>query len=113
MAIKPGTYDMIIQRRSDHSVSFELKDANNVAINLTGYSLASQVWDLGRSSKAADATVTVTSATGGTFTWKVTDTQTTNFSEAEYKYDILLTDGSGNKEFWVKGTIFMKEGYTA
>jgi len=113
MAIAPGTYDMTIQRRSDHSVNFEAKDSNNAAINLTGYTLASQVWDSGRTTKAADATMTITNATGGLFTWKVTDTQTTTFTSEEYKYDILFTDGSGNKEFWVEGTIYMSEGYTA
>tara|TARA_Y100001938_G_scaffold145662_2_gene222831 strand:+ start:1013 stop:1354 length:342 start_codon:yes stop_codon:yes gene_type:complete len=113
MAIAPGTYDMTIQRRSDHSVNFELKDSNNAAVNLTGYTLTSQVWDESRTSKAADATITVTNTTGGLFTWKVTDTQTTTFTATEYKYDILLTNGSGDKEYWVEGTIYMSEGYTA
>tara|TARA_R100001082_G_scaffold101701_1_gene71366 strand:+ start:267 stop:608 length:342 start_codon:yes stop_codon:yes gene_type:complete len=113
MAIAPGTYDMTIQRRSDHSVNFELKDSNNSAVNLTGYTLTSQVWDESRTTKAADATITVTNAAGGLFTWKATDTQTTTLTAAEYKYDILLTDGSGNKEYWVEGTIYMSEGYTA
>ena len=113
MAIAPGTYDMTIQRRSDHAVNFEAKDSDSAAINLTGYTLTSQVWDSGRTTKAADATMTVTNASGGLFTWKVTDTQTTTFTSDEYKYDILFTNGSGDKEFWVEGTIFMSEGYTA
>ena len=113
MAIAPGTYDMTIQRRSDHSVDVTLKDSNNAAVNLTGYTLASQIWDPGRTSKAADATVSVTSATGGTFTWSLTDTQTATFTADEYKYDVLLTNGSGLKEYWIEGTIYMDEGYTA
>ena len=113
MAIEPGTYDMTIQRRSDHSVDVTLKDSNNAAVNLTGYTLASQIWDSGRTSKAADATVSVTSATGGTFTWSLTDTQTATFTADEYKYDVLLTNGSGLKEYWIEGTIYMDEGYTA
>ena len=56
MAVAPGTYDMTIQRRSDHTVSVTLKDSGGSAVNLTGYTLASQVWDSGRSTKAADAT---------------------------------------------------------
>tara|TARA_R100001082_G_scaffold41712_1_gene22181 strand:- start:93 stop:434 length:342 start_codon:yes stop_codon:yes gene_type:complete len=113
MAIAPGTYDMTIQRRSDHSVSVTLKDSGGSAVNLTGYTLASQVWDSSRTTKAADATVSVTSTTGGTFTWSVTDTQTTAFTADEYKYDVLLTNGSGLKEYWIEGTIYMSEGYTA
>ena len=59
MAIAPGTYNMTIQRGSDHSIDMSLKDSTSSAVNLTGYTLASQVWDAERSLKAADATVTV------------------------------------------------------
>ena len=113
MAVAPGTYDMTIQRRSDHTVSVTLKDSGGSAVNLSGYTLASQVWDSGRSTKAADATVSVTNASGGAFDWKLTDTQTATFSADEYKYDLLLTNPSGLKEYWLEGTIYMDEGYTA
>ena len=113
MAISPGTYDMTIQRRSDHTVNVTLKDSNGTAINLTGYTLASQIWDTVRTSKAADATCTVTNASGGTFDWKLTDTQTATFTAEEYKYDVRLTNPAGLHEYWIEGTIYMSEGYTA
>ena len=113
MAVAPGTYDMTIQRRSDHTVSVTLKDSGGSAVNLTGYTLASQIWDSGRSTKAAVATVSVTSASGGTFDWTVTDTQTTGFTADEYKYDVRLTNPAGLHEYWIEGTIYMSEGYTA
>ena len=113
MAIAPGTYNMTIQRRSDHSVDVTLKDSDGSAVNLSGYTLASQVWDPDRTTKAADATVSVTSASGGTFTWSVTDTQTALLTLDEYKYDVLLTNPSGLKEYWIEGTIYMDQGYTA
>ena len=112
MAISPGTYNMTIQRRSDHSVDFQLIDSNSVNVNITGYTVASQVWNEERTSKVADATITVTSASGGAFTWKLTDTQTSIFLLSTYKYDILLINPSGDKEYWVEGTITMSEGYT-
>lgn len=113
MAIAPGTYDITIQRRSDHQVSVTLEDSGGSAINLTGYSIASQVWDAARTTKAADVTCAITSAAAGTWTWTLTDTQTTSFTADEYKYDVLLTNPSGLKEYWLEGTIFMDEGYTA
>ncbi|MBP98744.1 hypothetical protein CMK18_22580 [Candidatus Poribacteria bacterium] len=113
MAIAPGRYDMTIQRRSDHSVDVTLKDSEGSAVNLQGYSIASQIWDKEREIKAADATCVITSATNGTFTWTVTDTQTSNFYLDEYQYDVQLTDGAGLKEYWIEGTIFMSQGYTA
>ena len=94
MAIAPGTYDMTIQRRSDHSVSVTLKDSSNAAVNLGGYTIASQVWNTDRTTKAADVTCTITNAAGGAFDWKLTDTQTALLTLDEYKYDVLLTNGS-------------------
>mgnify|MGYP003132403633 CR=1 FL=1 len=113
MAIAPGTYDMTIQRRSDHNVSITCKDSDGAVINMAGYSIASQIWDSGRTTKAADVTCTYTNQTNGAFDWKVTDTQTTTFTADEYKYDLLVTDPSGLKEYWLEGTIYMDEGYTA
>ena len=113
MAIAPGTYDMTIQRRSDHNVSVTLKDSGGSAISLSGYSIASQIWDSGRSSKAADATISITNSDGGAFDWKLTDTQTATLTADEYVYDVLVTNGSGLKEYYIEGTIYMSEGYTA
>ena len=45
MAVSPGTYNMTVQRRSDHKIKLVFKDSNNSAINLTGYTVAAQVWD--------------------------------------------------------------------
>mgnify|MGYP003108679832 CR=1 FL=1 len=112
MAIAPGTYNMTIQRAADHNVSVTLKDSSNAAINITGYTIASQVWDSDRSAKAADVTCTITSTSGGTFDWKLTDTQTATFTADEYKYDVLLTNPAGLKEYWIEGTIYMDQGYT-
>lgn len=112
MAIKPGTLNMTILRRSDHSVNFELKDSNSAAVNLSGSQLNSQVWDSARTAKAADVSISITNASGGTFSWTLTDVQTATFTSKEYKYDILLTNSSGLKEYWLKGTITMEEGFT-
>lgn len=113
MAIAPDTYDLTIQRRSDHIFSVTLEDSGGSAVNLTGYTLASQIWDSERSAKAADVTISVTNASGGAFDWKLTDTQTATLTADEYKYDVLLTNPAGLKEYWIEGTIYMDEGYTA
>ena len=58
MAIKPGTYNMTVQRRSDHKIQLVFKDNNNAAISLVGYTVAAQVWDQPRANKYADFAVT-------------------------------------------------------
>ncbi len=113
MAISPGTYNFTLQRRSDHSIPLLFKDSNNNAINLTGFTVAAQVWEETRTTKYADFSVTYTDRTAGSVKISLTDTQTATFTPEVLKYDVLLTNGSGEKEYYLEGTIFVSEGYTA
>ena len=113
MAISPATYDMTVQRRSDHSIQLVFKDSSNNAIDLTGFTVAAQVWDEPRSNKYADFTVAYTDRVAGTVDISLTDTQTGTFTPEVLKYDVALTDTLGLKEYYLEGTIFVSEGYTA
>lgn len=113
MAIEPGTYNMTVQRRSDHSIQLVFKDSNNNAINLNGFTVEAQVWDEPRSNKYADWAVTYTNRVAGTIDIALTDTQTATFTPNVLKYDVLLTNQSGLKEYYLEGSIFVSEGYTA
>ncbi|QDP68208.1 MAG: putative L-shaped tail fiber protein [Prokaryotic dsDNA virus sp.] len=104
---------MRIQRRSDHSIQLVFKDSNNNAIALNGYTVEAQVWEETRTTKFADFAVTYTNRGAGTVDLALTDTQTATFSPNFLKYDVLLTDPNGLKEYYLEGDIFMSEGYTA
>tara|TARA_Y100000401_G_C8288223_1_gene207243 strand:+ start:247 stop:588 length:342 start_codon:yes stop_codon:yes gene_type:complete len=113
MAVTPGIYNMTIQRRTDHSIQIVFKDSNNNAIDLTGYTVEAQVWEETRTTKFADWAVTYTNRTTGTVDIALTDVQTATFTPNLLKYDVLLTNASGLKEYYLEGDIFMSEGYTA
>ena len=113
MAISPGIYNMTVQRRSDHSIQLVFKDSSNTAINLIGFTVAAQVWEETRTTKYADFAVTYTNRTAGTVDIALTDVQTATFTPEVLKYDVALTNGSGLKEYYLEGTIFVSEGYTA
>ena len=112
MAIEPGTYNFTLQRRSDHTIPLVFKDGNNNAINLTGFTVAAQVWEETRTTKFADFSVTYTNRSAGSVSITLTDAQTATFTPQILKYDVLLIDASGNREYYLEGTIFMSEGYT-
>ena len=113
MAVTPGIYNMTIQRRTDHSIQLVFKDSSNNAIDLTGYTVEAQVWEETRTTKFADWAVTYTNRTTGTVDIALTDVQTATFTPNLLKYDVLLTNPSGLKEYYLEGDIFMSEGYTA
>jgi len=113
MAIQPGTYNFTLQRRSDHSIPLLFKDGSDAAINLTGFTVEAQVWEETRTTKYADFTTTYTDRAAGSVSIALTDTQTATFTPDILKYDVLLTDPSGLKEYYLEGTIYVSEGYTA
>ena len=112
MSVQPGTYNITLQRRADYSVLLQFKDSSDAVINLVGYTAYAQVWNEGRTTKYADFAIAYTNRTNGQITISLTDTQTATFID-ELRYDVLLEDGSGNREYYLEGKITVSQGYTA
>jgi hypothetical protein len=111
MAISPGTYNFTLQRRADYGFTLQFKDSNNTAINLTGWTVAAQVWDQLRTKKYADFSIVYTNRATGTVNLNLTAEQTATFP-AEVYYDVLLTNPSNLREYYLEGVINVSEGYT-
>ena len=62
MSINPGIYNIKLYKRSDWSQSFVLKDSNNAAINLTGYTIASEFWNKERTKMHVAVTTAISDA---------------------------------------------------
>ncbi len=118
MAIIPAKKNFTVDRRADFALRLTFKDSNGDAIGLTGYTVAAQCWSADpktkkRITKYADWTVAYTNRTSGIVDISLTDTQTATFSLDELEYDVLLTEPSGSKNYYLEGTLFISEGYTA
>lgn len=111
MAIQPGIYDFTVQRSADHQLVLIFKDSAGTAINLTDWTVASQAWNQARTTKYADFTVAYTDRSAGKVTLSLSDEDTVDFPN-ELRYDVLLTNPSGLKEYYLEGTIFVDQGYT-
>lgn len=111
MAIEPGLYNFTLQRASDWSLDLELKDGDNDPISLVGYTVSSQAWDEDRIKKYADISIAYTDRANGKVKLSLTDDQTLLFPDS-LKYDVLLQNPSGLKEYYLEGTITVSEGYT-
>tara|TARA_Y100001937_G_scaffold16976_1_gene23409 strand:+ start:1043 stop:1381 length:339 start_codon:yes stop_codon:yes gene_type:complete len=107
-----ATKDFTIQRRADFPIRLIFKDANGTAVNITGFTVAAQVYDNDRSTKFADFSVVYTDRPNGTVDLKLSDTDTANFFLETLKYDVLLTDPNGDKMYYLEGTLFVSQGYT-
>ena len=113
MAIIPGKKNFTVDRRADFPIRLTFKDSTGSAIDLTGYTVAAQVWDVDRKVKFADWAVTYTDPSNGVIDLKLTDTQTDNFIVGTLKYDVKLTEPSGDEYYYIKGNLNVTQGYTA
>lgn len=105
-----------IERRADFPLSLTFKDSTGSAMNLTGYNVAVQCWNVinnKRKTKYADFGVTYTDRSAGKVDIKLTDEQTATFNVDELQYDVLLTEPSGDKFYYFEGTLFISEGVTS
>ena len=113
MAIIPGKKNFTIDRRADFPIRLTFKDSTGSAINLSGYTVAAQVYNEDRSTKFADWTVAYTDRTNGIVDISLSDTDTATFTPSILFYDVLLTEPSGSKNYYLEGKLFISEGYTA
>ena len=113
MAIIPGEKNFNVVKRSDFPLRLTFKDGDGNALSLNGYTVAAQVWDVDRKIKFADWDVTYTNRGTGTVDIKLTDTQTDNFIVGTLKYDVKLTEPSGDEYYYMKGNLNVSQGYTA
>ena len=113
MAIIPGKKNFTVDRRADFPIRLTFKDSTGSAINLNGYTVAAQVYNEDRSTKFADWTIAYTDRTNGIVDISLTDTQTATFTPSILFYDVLLTEPSGSKNYYLEGKLFISEGYTA
>lgn len=111
MATRPGTYNILLQRRADYQLPLQFKDCNENPINLTGWKVYAQVWDKGRTTKYADFAVTYTSRPDGKIEISLSRQQTTQLPDEAF-YDVLMENPSGVQEYYLEGSIYVSQGYT-
>ena len=113
MAIIPGTANFKLVRILDFPIRLTLKDSTGSSVNLTGYTIAGEVYNQNRTTKYADWNISYTNRANGIIDADLTDTQTTTFTPNELFYDIKYTQPDGKEFVYVRGTLFIIEGYTA
>ena len=112
MSVQPGQHNISVQRRADYNLSLQFKDSTGAGINLTGWTVYAQVWNVGPTTKYADFTVTYVNRATGSISIALTDTQTAAFPDEAY-YDVLLENPSTLREYYLEGIVYVSEGYTA
>ena len=100
-----GTYNFTIEQGTTFSRVLTLQE-NGSAMNLTGYSVASQMRSTHDSSSiVATFSGSVTNASSVQLTLSLTNSQTSAIDEAIYVYDVEITSGAGAVTRILEGNI--------
>lgn len=81
-------------------------------LNLSGYTIDADIKGLIDLAQVATFTTTITNAADGAFTLALTPATTTAFDTGRYGYDISLTNGAGERYYWVTGVATVELTYS-
>lgn len=109
--IQPGRYDITLQQGATFEMTVQYKDSDGVPVNMTGYSIASKIYNrLGTAELATFATPWDVQVSG-LFKLRLPASGTVSITE-QGQYDVLLTDPAGDKFYILEGTVFVNPGLT-
>lgn len=100
-----GTYNFTIEQGTTFNRVLTLQE-NGSAMNLTGYSVASQIRSTHDSSSVTGTiSCTISNASNGEITLTMTNSTTSGIEEGIYVYDIEITSGAGSVTRILEGKV--------
>ena len=102
--------NIYIDQGADFQTVISLTDSNSDALNLTGYSALAQIRKTYGSTTIAGTFTTTLTTDSGQLTLSLTDVITAAMDSGRYVYDVLLTDGSGDKTRVLEGQAILTPG---
>lgn len=104
--------ELNVEQYATFSTTVNVEDSAGAAVNLYGYTVASQIRKSYYSSTANSFTTTVTGIANGEITMAMTAANTANLTPGRYLYDLVITAPSGTKTRVVEGIVNVLAGVT-
>ena len=101
-----------MEQYASFSTTINVEDTQGDAINLSGYTAASQLRKSYYSSSANSFTATITGTANGEITLSMTAANTANLPIGRLLYDLVITAGDGTKTRVVEGIVNVLPGVT-
>ena len=99
--------NLVIDQGTTFSSIITLTNQDGTAMNLTGYTVASQFRKSYQSSTATSFTASIYDANTGKIRLQLSPGSSTNVKAGRYLYDIELTSGSGEKSRALEGLVII------
>jgi len=104
--------ELNVEQYATFSTTVNVEDSAGAAVNLYGYTAASQIRKSYYSTTANSFTTTVTGIANGEITMAMTAANTGNLTPGRYLYDLVITAPSGTKTRVVEGIVNVLAGVT-
>lgn len=104
--------ELFVEQYADFSTVINVEDLSGDAINLYGYTAASQIRKSYYSSTTNNFTASVTGTANGEVTISMTAANSANMSPGRYLYDLVITSPAGVKTRVVEGIVTILPGVT-
>ena len=104
--------ELTLEQYANFSTSINVDDSSGNAINLFGYTAASQIRKSYYSTTATNFTASVTGVANGELTISMTAANTANMSPGRYLYDVVITSPTSIKTRVVEGIVVILPGVT-
>ena len=103
--------NLIINSGEDFSQNLNLLSADGSGVvDLSGFTIASQLRKHPDSTKFVGIAVSITNPTQGKINISIADTITSNIKPGRHVYDVMLTRPSGSKIIGVEGSVLVRSG---
>ena len=104
--------ELNLEQYANFSTTINVEDTSGTAINLFGYSAASQIRKSYYSTTATNFTASVTGVANGEVTISMTAANTANMSAGRYLDDLVITSPASVKTRVVEGIVVVLPGVT-
>lgn len=109
--MEPARYDITIHQGATFSLGLQYKTDSGVPVNMSGYTVAAQLWNRLGTSKISNFDFSWTTQASGSFKIKLSSAVTSGITE-QGQYDVLITEPSGDKYYLLQGNAFVDLGLT-
>lgn len=107
--MEPARYDITIYQGATFNLPLQYRTGSGVPVNMSGYTVTSQLWNRDGTIKFANFSTPWTNQASGIFNLVLTSTVTSSITE-DGQYDVLITEPSGDKAYFLQGTAFIDLG---
>lgn len=104
--------ELTLEQYATFSTTVNVEDSSGSAINLYGYSAASQMRKSHYSTTSSNFTASVTGTANGEVTISMTAANTANLTPGRYVYDLVITSPASVKTRVVEGIVVVLPGVT-